>query len=279
VRYETAAAFRRALTDHLNNRSRREGVPVSRLQRQVTFERFLARLFRGEGQRWVLKGGYALELRLSGTARATRDLDLNVPPPAAPDLVDELQGAAELDMGDFFEFTVSAPASRGHLAGPPMGGYRFSVEARLDGRRFDRFPLDVGQGDVTVREPDRVRGQVDLSFAGLATPDFAVYPLEDHFAEKLHAYTTPREHPSRVKDLVDMLLLIEFGLGATDLLRRSIEATFDRYGRHALPPVLTTPPPGWQEAFEALAIETDLPERDLDEAYLRLQAFLAGRAG
>jgi len=66
-----------------------------------------------------------------------------------------------------------------------------------------------------VREPDRVRGQVDLTFAGLATPEFAVYPLEDHFAEKLHAYTTPREHPSRVKDLVDMLLLIEFGLGAT----------------------------------------------------------------
>jgi len=38
---------------------------------QLTFERFLARLFRGDGQRWVLKGGYALELRLSGTVRAT----------------------------------------------------------------------------------------------------------------------------------------------------------------------------------------------------------------
>ena len=201
MRYETAAAFRRALADHLSNRARREGVPVSRLQKQLAFERFLARLFRGEAQRWVLKGGYALELRLPGTARATRDLDLNVPPPAAPDLLDELQRAAELDMGDFFAFTVSAPASRGHLAGPPLGGFRFSVEARLDGRRCDRFPLDVGQGDVTVREPDRVRGQVDLTFADLATPEFAVYPLEDHFAEKLHAYTTPRANPSRVKDL------------------------------------------------------------------------------
>ena len=203
MRYETAAAFRGALMDHLSNRARREGVPVGRLQKQLTFERFLVRLFHRDGPRWVLKGGYALELRMPGTARATRDLDLNVAPPAAPDLLDELQRAAELDMGDFFTFTVSSPASRGHLAGPPLGGYRFSVEAKLDGRRFDRFPLDVGQGDVTVREPDRVRGQVDLSFAGLATPECAVYPLEDHFAEKLHAYTTPREHPSRVKDLVD----------------------------------------------------------------------------
>jgi hypothetical protein len=93
--------------------------------------------------------------------------------------------------------------NRAELAGPPLGGYRFSVEARLDGRRFDRFPLDVGQGDVTVREPDHVPGQVDLSFAGLSTPIFPIYPLEDHFAEKLHAYSTPRDNPSRVKDLVE----------------------------------------------------------------------------
>jgi len=33
--------------------------------------------------------------------RATRDLDLNVPPPAGSDLLDELQRAAERDMGGF----------------------------------------------------------------------------------------------------------------------------------------------------------------------------------
>ena len=279
MRYETADAFRRALMDHLSNRARRAGVPVGRLQKQVAFERFLVRLFHVDGTRWVLKGGYALELRMPGTARATRDLDLSGPPPAGSDLLDELQRAAELDVGDFFTFTVSSPASRGQLAGPPLGGHRLSVEARLDGRRFDGFPLDVGQGDVTVREPDRVRGQVDLSFAGLATPEFAVYPLEDHFAEKLHAYTTPREHPSRVKDLVDMVLLIELGLGATDVLRRSIESTFDRYGRHTLPKVLPTPPTSWQAPFEELAIEVDLPERDLDEAFVRLEAFLGSSVG
>jgi hypothetical protein len=131
----------------------------------------------------------------------------------ADDLLEDLQRAAELDLGDYFEFTVSPPTSRGKLAGPPLGGYRFGVEARLDGRLFNHFPLDVGQGDITVREPDQVPGHVDLTFADLATPRFPIYPLEDHFAEKLHAYTTPRENPSRVKDLVDMLLLIELGLG------------------------------------------------------------------
>ncbi len=127
---------------------------------------------------------------------------------------------------------------------------------------------------MTVPAPDRVRGQVDLTFAGLATPVFSVYPLEDHFAEKLHADTTPRENPSRVKDLVDMVLRIELGVGSTDLLRRSIAATFERYARHTLPTALPEPPPGWEETFAQLAAEVDLPVRDLGEAHRRLGAFL-----
>ena len=76
-----------------------------------------------------------------------------------------------------------------------------------------------------------------------------------------------------------MVLLIELGLGATDVLRLSIQATFDRYGRHALPQVLPTPSTSWQAPFEELAIEVDLPERDLDEAFVRLEAFLGSSVG
>ena len=273
MRYATAAAFRRALVDHLNDRARREGIAVNRLQKQLAFERFLARLVHEGDQRWVLKGGYALELRLAGHARATRDLDLNVPPPATDDLLAALQHVAELDLGDYFEYTLSTPASRAALAGPPLGGHRFSVEARLDGRLFNRFPLDVGQGDVTVRQPDHVPGRVDLTFAGVPTPVIPIYPLEDHFAEKLHAYTTPREQPTRVKDLVDMLLLIELGLLPTSLLRLSIDATFERYARHPLPDRLPEPPMAWRAPFAQLAADVALPTYDLEEAYIQLQTF------
>lgn len=276
MKYVTAAAFRRALVDHLNERARREGVPVGRLQKQVAFERFLARLFHDGSERWVLKGGYALELRLARPGRATRDLDLNVPPPAADDLLDALQRVAELDVGDYFTFIVSLPASRNVLAGPPLGGYRFSVEARVDGRRFDRFPLDVGQGDVTVRAPDRIPGRIDLTFAGLPPLVIPVYPLEDHFAEKLHAYTTPRERPSRVKDLVDLLVLIELGVRPNRILRRSIVATFERYARHPLPERLPEPPQAWRESFELLAKEAALPALDLETAFVQLDDFYRG---
>lgn len=272
MKYATAGAFRRAILDHLKNQAQREGAPLSRLQKQLVFERFLARLFHNGDERWILKGGYALELRIPGHARTTRDLDLNVPPPLMTDLLQQLQHAATLDLGDYFEFIILAGATE--LAGPPLGGYHLRVEARIDGRRFDRFPLDVGQGDETVRSPDRVPAQINLEFAGLSTPEFNIYPLEDHFAEKLHAYTTPRKNPSRVKDLVDMLLLIELGLQPTRLLHQSIKATFTRYARHDLPEVLPEPPPQWQTPFANLASEVNLPVSDPLEAYRQLQEFL-----
>lgn len=245
---------------------------MSRLQRQLVFERFLARLFFHGDEPWVVKGGYALELRLPGKARTTRDLDINVPPPLMTDLLLRLERSAATDLGDYFEFDVLAGATE--LTGPPLGGYKLRVEARLDGRRFDRFPLDVGQGDVTVRKPDWVPAQIDLAFAGLSTPLFPIYPLEDHFAEKLHAYTTPRENPSRVKDLVDMVLLIDLGLKASRLLNESIKATFERYGRHPLPAALPKPPPQWQVPFEKLAFEVDLSVTNPTDAYGLLRTFL-----
>ena len=44
-RYATATAFRRALEDRLQDISRKEGVDLQRLRRQVAFDRLLARLF------------------------------------------------------------------------------------------------------------------------------------------------------------------------------------------------------------------------------------------
>ena len=240
MRYRSAFDFRKVLYDRLNRQAQEEGVDVARLIKRVAFERPLAQLFSTGSERWVLKGGYAPELRLKGWARATRDLDLNLPPPSSDDLLEDLQKAAEHDLGDFFSFRVRQ--AKGVLLGPPLGGHRFHVEARLDGCTYATFPLDLGQGDVTVREPEWMSGRADLTFAELPMPKLAVYPLEDHFAEKLHAYTRPRENPSRVKDLVDMLLLIELGLGATPLLQAAIRTAFGRYAPHPLPERLPLPP-------------------------------------
>ena len=71
--------------------------------------------------------------------RPTQALDL--PPPPVEDLLDELHQAAEQDFGDFFMFRVGIPKP---MKGAPPGSLRFSVEARLAGRSFTSFALDVG---------------------------------------------------------------------------------------------------------------------------------------
>ncbi len=80
-RYGTPQAFRTALEDRLRNLAQEQGIDLQRLRRRVAFERLLARFFEDAGAPWLLKGGFALELRWQDRARSTVDLDLTVPDP------------------------------------------------------------------------------------------------------------------------------------------------------------------------------------------------------
>src|SRR5688572_8855867 len=75
--YRSATAFRRALEERLRTVSLKEQTDLNRLRRKVAFDRLLARLFLKDPTPWVLKGGYALELRFHA-ARSTLDIDLTV---------------------------------------------------------------------------------------------------------------------------------------------------------------------------------------------------------
>src|SRR5580704_15753789 len=114
--YATAGAFRRALEERLKRASLTDQIDPNRLRRQVSFDRLLARLFREEPAPWVLKGGYALELRFRA-ARATVDIDLTLERVEATAAGGEtnrivremLQSAADLYLRDWFEFVVGPP--------------------------------------------------------------------------------------------------------------------------------------------------------------------------
>lgn len=281
MKYASPGAFRSALNDRLRAQATRTGTDLGRLQRQLAYERFLARLFSVVGEAWVLKGGYALELRLGSRARATRDLDFNAP--GGAHLLEVLQGAAELELDDHFRFLVEAP-ERGVLAGPPEGGQRFRVSARLDSRQaFATFLVDVGQGDVVHGAVDRLPPQVDVSFAGLPPTTFPVYPLPEHFAEKLHAYTRPRPGggQTRVKDLLDLSLIVtELRLPPSREVWAVLEGVFARYASHDLSPIVQDPPADWRGPYQALATDIDHLVMDMDEAVTAVQHFLdACRSG
>lgn len=285
--YDTPYAFRMSLEERLRNLSQQQGIDLLRLRRRVAFERLLARLFLDTDPPWLLKGGYALELRLAYQARSTRDLDLSVPEPKRLDLCSEegisqaradklhehLQVAAERDLGDAFRFLIRAP--RGELTGAPGGGVRCGVEARLAGRVFAAFHVDVGLGDPKLGEPAWVEGDSFLNFAGIPAVRIPVVPAAQQFAEKIHAYTFPWQDRdnTRVKDLVDLVLLVHSGLVEAAQVRRALQVTFRLRATHPITPELPKPPGFWSESFQALAIELGLPVQDLEQAHTYLSAF------
>jgi hypothetical protein len=226
---------------------------LQRLQRRVAFERLLARLFAGDSPPWLLKGAYALELYLAGRARSTPDLDLSVPDPerltpaeaetSYLDLAYERLGqAAERDLGDGLLFALQRPKSE--RTGAPGGGTRCSVKARVAGRIYARFYLDLGLGDPVLDPPDWVEGEPWLGFAGIPAARVALCPATQQSAEKVHAYTFPWQDRdnTRVKDLVDLVLLASSGSLEPERLKLALEATFAARDTHPLLEQLPEPP-------------------------------------
>jgi hypothetical protein len=186
--YTTAGAFRRALEERLKRASITDQIDPNRLRRQVSFDRLLARLFREESAPWVLKGGYALELRFKAAINGRHRLDVQrVAESATGDqnqIVREmLQSAADISLGDWFEFAVG-PASM-DLTAAPYGGARYPVEARMDERIFARFHLDAGVGDVVMRPLETIVCRDWLGFAGIESSRVLMVAREQQVAEKI----------------------------------------------------------------------------------------------
>jgi predicted nucleotidyltransferase component of viral defense system len=278
MNYGSPSAFRAALEAKLLARSRQEGIDLQRLRRLVLFERVLARLESFAPGRCVLKGGVALELRFPNTARATKDLDLALREieQGAVEVRDTLVGALNLDTeGDWFEFLVSEP---NELSAVEAGrvGWRFALEALLDGRQFGTFHLDVVLRDQEVAPTDRVRLPGSLVFAGLDAIEVEVVNEVQLFAEKLHALTRtyPGERPSsRVKDLVDLVMLIEGGLKASNETLRATEHVFRARDTHALPLAPLVAPSSWAGRYEALLPSSGISARTFPEAVEVLNTF------
>ena len=164
MKYGSGQAFEAALSAALRRRTPDQtNAEFQRLRRSVAFDRLLARLTRVDGDNWLLKGGVALEYRMPAEARATTDIDLS----ARGDVsifVKSLTDATETDLGDYFEFVFTREPFRPIDDLPTT--YRFSLEARLNARRFERLTLDVGFADPWLGEAELLAAPESLELCG-----------------------------------------------------------------------------------------------------------------
>lgn len=274
--FKNAASFKASLEARLRTRAAASGLPFHTQQLKFVMERLLARLFRAADAPWLLKGGFAMDLRYRPRARTTRDIDLSVTVVAKgsmADLRDRLQAAAEIDLHDFLTFYIGEPQSE--ITNAPKGGGRFPVETVLVGKTYAKFGIDVGIGDALVGEPEVLIGDDLLDFAGLAPAVARAIPRAQQFAEKVHAYTFPWSGRlnTRTKDLVDLVLLIERGPLDPAQLRAALTATFATRDTHPLPKTLAPPPAHWEVDFPGMASEAGLSTTDLVAAFAAINTF------
>jgi len=282
--YATPAAFRQAVESRINARVN-TNAELQRLRRLIAFDRLLARLFVDQSSPWIVKGGYSFEVRYGMSARTTKDIDLSLPElslettPAKgtiQKLWEDIQDAAARDVSDHFVIHIGAP--RQEFDAPPGGGARFPVEVLLDRRIFAKFHLDVGVGDVVLGSPEWAKGEEFFAFAGISPARFRILPIAQQFAEKVHSYTLPRTGRinSRVKDLVDLVLILDKDAPASESIRPAIQATFDHRGTHDIPVTIPAAPPTWTSSFTAMAKEVKISETTVEGAVARLNDYWKG---
>lgn len=265
-------ASARILGQWVDAYARQHGQPPARVRNWVSHMVLGGALeragFEGEGRRFTIKGGVALELRLKHLARATKDLDLTLMSEGA-DLGRELASAL-VNPYQGFTFRV-----RDEPEIMPNGASRLEVSLQYLGKGWGTVQVDVGPREGSTTEVEMVEA-ISLAPFGLNGPGtLPCLSLPYHIAQKIHAMTLPEQggrRNERFRDLVDLLLLREW---VTDLevVRRACHEVFETRGTHPWPP-LFTPPEHWLDGYARLATELGLAALDLHQAAHEVRGFI-----
>lgn len=265
------------LADRIRLTAAERGEDAQRLRRGLVFQRLLARLASGG---LVLKGGYCLEIRLGGVARTTKDIDL-VGRMAlacdADDLLDALEAALSVpELDDGFSFRPGVPRRlRDEGTGEPA--WRVTVQALVDGSTFADIKVDlVGQMGEVAGATELIEVPPPITAPGCGPVTVTAVDPYQHAAEKLHAYSRiyAGDRPSsRVKDLVDLVLLVDAGLlPSSERLGRRMAVVWELRDGKSPPPTLPQPPEGWAGDLNRLIADLGSAPRTLADAYSLLSA-------
>ncbi len=276
-RFASPTAFRQSLEQRLL--AAYGGGRVNQARKRLATERLVVRFQEQRPSGFVAKGGFALDLRLEGRFRGTRDLDVAAEPELTAEVdpvSDEIEAACNIDVSDGFEFRLEGEPEILAVDGEART-LRYLVAVRVDGRLFEMVPVDVRTGDAIPARFDELQGSDLLDFAGINSPLIRVIPLEYHFAEKVHAYTRQRDRQNtRIRDLVDLHALIELGTPGGSATKEALREIFWHRKTDEIPSSLPNPPADWREGFALLArLMAGVPE-DITTAFERISGFYAG---
>jgi hypothetical protein len=257
MRYDNAEAFRGDLERRLENRAEGDKWRLVVAQRDVAFDRLLARMVAVVPGQWSLAGERALVMRFPERPRNSWNLDIEWPNETYGALDDVPSLVMAHDAGDFFE--VGMRQAGGGVTGRESW-QRFDVEVSLAGRPFSTISLTLRLYYAPL-PTELLLGEDTLGFADVPCVTVATMLLEIQAAEMLRSYISECAsgfNPADLDGIRDLALVAaQSGLDA-DILGAVLRVVFARAGSE-LPQRMPDPFEGWSEPMRQMAVKAGQP--------------------
>ena len=194
---------------------------------RYALERFLYRLGQSaHAEHFVLKGAMLFNLWYAMPHRPTRDVDLLGF--GASDLASIAQAFRQIvsvGVADGMVFDAASVVVNEIRKNAGYAGARVLVSAELARARC-KVQIDIGFGDAVT--PGPVHATYPVLLADFAAPQLRTYPVYTVVAEKLHAMVLLGMTNSRLKDYLDLWILLDREVLEAETLATAIAATFSR---------------------------------------------------
>jgi len=264
----------------LLNIAKAQSVDFNQVLVRFALERMLYRLGQSaHADRFLLKGALLFTLWYDMPHRATRDADLLGF--GASDLASVAQtfrDVASVEVDDGICFDPASVKVEEIRKDAGYAGARIVMDADIARARC-KTQIDVGFGDAVT--PGPVDATYPVLLADLPAPRLRTYPVYTVVSEKLHAIAVLGMTNTRLKDYLDLSVL----MGREDLdaatLASAIAATFTRRGSvvpRSLPVGLSDEfanDPSHQSLWQAFLRKNDMDPRPLAEVVALLRGGLA----
>lgn len=243
----------------LLNVAKAQGADFNQVLVRFALERILYRLSQSaHADHFLLKGALLFTLWYDMPHRTTRDADLlGFGPSDLESIAQTFRDIASVEVEDGIVFdpaTVSVEEIRKDAG---YAGARVLITGEIAKARC-KTQIDIGFGDAVT--PGPVHAIYPVLIADLPAPRLRTYPVYTVISEKLHAIALLGMTNSRLKDYLDLWVLLDREALNANTLARAIAATFIRRGM----PVPAVLPIGLTDEFA-----TDVSRQAMWHAFLK----------
>ncbi len=218
-----------SIRSRLSAIAKAQGADFNQVLVRFALERILYRLSQSVyAERFLLKGAMLFTLWYDMPHRTTRDADLlGFGPSDMESIAQTFRDIANVEVDDGILFNPDTVRVEEIRKGAGYAGARVLMTGTLAQARC-KTQIDIGFGDAVT--PGPVHAVYPVLIKELPAPRLRTYPIYTVVSEKLHAIALLGMTNSRLKDYLDLWVLLDRETLDTHILAQAIAATFVRRG-------------------------------------------------